>query len=132
MLSDDLVAEMEEAIQAANNARTALEEALDAVDTYDGDPTSASDILKPVAAALEKWRDAQQRFMGAVEEADVPDVSTAALLLRTNHGLDATNVRRGLPGVHVEGTDQPFDVNLEGHRGTVLTQAAMHHVDSDE
>ncbi len=126
MLTDDQVSEMEDAVSACEEARSALIEALDAAE---GDPTDEQ--VQAVGEALEAWRDAQQRFMAAVESSEVPDVSTAGMLLKTNHGVDATEARRGLPGVHVEGADQPFDVDLSGTRGSVLTTAAMEYVSSD-
>lgn len=124
MLTDDIVSEMEAAVEACNEARETLETALDTAETDGG----SDEALQSVATALEEWRDGQRRFMGAVERSDAPDVSTAAMMLKTNHGTDATNARRGLPGVHVDGTDQPFDVELTGTRGTALTTAAMEYV----
>jgi hypothetical protein len=60
-----------------------------------------------------------------VEASEAPDVPMAALFLKNNADVDATNARRGLPGAHVEGTDQPFDLDLTGTRGTILTNAIM-------
>lgn len=124
MLTDDIVSEMEDAVAACDEAREDLEAALENAERQDG----SEEQIQEVAAALEAWRDAQRRFMEAVERSDAPDVSTATMMLKTNHGTDATNARRGLPGVHVEGTDQPFDVDLSGTRGTMLTTAAMEYV----
>jgi len=128
MLSDEHLSELEASVEACDAAREALTEALAAVDAHEG----ASDddaVLEPVGAALTDWRDAQRRFMQAVEASDAPDVATAAMMLKTNHGIDAANARRGLPGVHVEGTDKPFDLDLSGTRGTALTNAAMQYVE---
>lgn len=127
-MTDDTVAELGEAVEACDEARQALIEALAAADTHDGDPDDES-ILRPVAEALMEWRDAQERFMAGVEASEAPNVAMAAMMLKTNHGIDATNARRGLPGVHVEGTDQPFDLDTSGNRGTVLTNAAIHYVE---
>lgn len=124
MLTDDIVSEMEAAVAACDEAREDLEAALESAERQGG----SEEQIQEVAAALEAWRDAQRRFMEAVERSDAPDVSTATMMLKTNHGTDATNARRGLPGVHVEGTDQPFDVDLSGTRGTTLTTAAMEYV----
>lgn len=124
MLSDEIVSEMEEAVAACDDARSQLEDALNDAEAQEEDDAQ----LQSVATALEAWRDAQRRFMDAVERSDAPDVSTATMMLKTNHGTDATNARRGLPGAHVEGTDQPFDVDLSGTRGTILTTAAMEYV----
>jgi len=122
------VARLEAAVEACGTARTALTDALEDIESMaDAD---ADEALRPVAAALETWRDAQKRFMTTVEASDVPDVSTAAMLLKMNHGVDATEARRGLPGVPVDGADQPFDLDTSGARGMALTNAAMHHVDS--
>jgi hypothetical protein len=125
MLTDDQVSEMEDAVSSCEEARSALIEALDAAEEQ-GD-----EELQAVGQALETWRDAQKRFMEVVDASEVPDVSTAAMLLKTNHGVDSTEARRGLPGVHVDGADQPFDVDLSGTRGSVLTTAAMEYVSSD-
>jgi hypothetical protein len=127
-MTDDRVAELESAATDCDDAREALEQALAAVDAHDGAPDDEA-VLRPIGEALTAWRDAQRRFMSAVEAADVPNLSTAAMMLKTNHGIDTTNARRGLPGVHVEGTDKPFDLDLSGTRGTALTQAAMEYVE---
>jgi hypothetical protein len=126
-MTDETIAELDAAVDACDAAREALIEALAAVDAHDG---SADDeaVLRPVGEALTDWRDAQRRFMAAVEASEAPDVPTAAMMLKANHGIDSTNARRGLPGVHVEGTDQPFDLDLSGTRGTALTTAAMEYV----
>jgi hypothetical protein len=81
-----------------------------------------------VGAALSDWRDAQERFMAAVEASGASDPATAALLLKTNHGVDASNARCGIPGTDVEGADQPFPLDLSGAQGMLLTQAATEHL----
>jgi hypothetical protein len=126
MLTDENVGDLEAAVSACEDARSRLESALASADES-GDP--AEEDLKKVGAALGDWRDAQRRFMAIVEASGVDDPSTAAMLLKMNHGIDATEARRGLPGVHVEGADQNFDMDLTGTRGTILTTAAMEHVD---
>ncbi len=125
MLSDSIASEMESAAATCDDAREALEEALADV-AQAGDATE--EHLQAIARALEVWRDGQRAFMRLVDDADVPDLSTAAMLLKTNHGIDVSNVRRGLPGVPVEGTDHPFDVDITGRRGGALTEAVMNHV----
>lgn len=127
-MTDETIAELEAAVEACDAAREALTDALAAVDTHDGAPDDEA-VLHPVGEALTEWRDAQRRFMTGVEASEAPDVATAAMMLKANHGIDSTNARRGLPGVHVEGTDQPFDLDLSGTRGTALTTAAMEYVD---
>ncbi len=127
MLVDDTVDELKDTIQACNEAREALTEALDAAEAHDGDPASEPSVLEPVGQALADWRDAQQQFMATVEASSAPDPATAALLLKTNHGVDASNARCGIPGTDVEGADQPFPLNLSGSEGMVLTQAATEH-----
>jgi len=129
MLSDSIASKMESTAATCDEARDALEEALAEV-ARDGETTE--DHLGAIAEALEAWRDGQRAFMQLVEEADVSDLSTAAMLLKTNRGVDVSNARRGLPGVPVEGTDQPFDVDITGRRGGALTEAAMHHVSPPE
>ena len=126
MLSDEHVDDFEKAVSACEEARDNLESALEEAEKS-GEPTEQQ--LKVVGTALTDWRDAQRRFMAIVEAAAVDDASTAAMLLKMNHGIDATEARRGLPGVHVEGANQSFDMDLTGTRGTVLTTAAMEHVD---
>lgn len=131
MFSDEDVAELEAAVDACDAAREDLDAALARADDHDG-PADDEEVLTPVAAALEDWRDAQRTFMARVEASEAPDLATAVMMLKTNHDIDATNVRRGLPGVPVEGTDKPFDVDMSGTRGTALTMAAMHHVSPPE
>ena len=122
------MAQLEAAVENCSSARSALTEALAGIDSMED--ADSEEALRPVADALEQWRDAQQQFMTTVEASDVPDVSTAAMLLKMNHGIDATEARRGLPGVPVDGADQPFDLDTSGVRGTALMNAAMNHVDS--
>jgi hypothetical protein len=127
MLSDDLVEELRVAVTDCEAAREALQSALaDA----EGSPDADDAQLQAIAEALQDWRDAEQRFMDAVEASEADDVSTAAMLLKMNHGIDATEARRGLPGVSVEGATQPFDLDMTGTRGTLLTTAAMEYVSS--
>jgi len=70
--------------------------------------------------------------MALVADAPVDDAPTAAMLLKMNHGIDASNARRGIPGVPVEGTDQPFNLEMSGARGMVLTTAATEYVSPSE
>lgn len=133
MLSDDIVKEMERHVQACDEARAALNRALSTAEGRGLDsPDDRTAALKPVAAALKDWRDAQRRFMETVERSEAPSVPMAALLLKNDAGVDATNARRGLPGASVEGTDQPFDVDLSGIRGQILTEATDHLSDLDD
>ena len=130
MIDDDTLDVLTAAVEACDEARAALTEALDAAEAQEGgDPTSDLSGLDSVGAALGDWRDAQQRFMSAVEGAGVPDPATAALLLKTNHGVDASNARCGLPGTDVDGADQPFPLDLSGAQGMILTQAATEHLE---
>ncbi|MFB6247303.1 MAG: hypothetical protein ABEL97_01895 [Salinibacter sp.] len=127
MLRDDLVDKLRAAVADCETAREALQSALeDAEEAPDADDAQ----LQAIATALEDWRDAEQRFMNAVETSEADDVSTAAMLLKMNHGIDATEARRGLPGMAVEGATQPFDLDTTGTRGTLLTTAAMEYVSS--
>jgi hypothetical protein len=125
-LSDETIEALETHATACDEARDALEQALREAGP---NATDDADTLQTVAEALGTWRDAQQRFMDAVETSEAPDVATAAMLLKMNAGIDATNARRGLPGAHVEGTDQPFDLDLSGKRGSVLTTAATEYLE---
>lgn len=129
MLSDSIARKMEAAAASCDEARDALEGALSAVER-DGEATD--EHLRSIAEALEAWHDGQRAFMRLVDAADVSDPSTATMLLKMNQGVDASNARRGLPGVPVEGADQSFDVDLTGRRGGALTEAAMHHVSPPE
>lgn len=128
MLSDDTVDELKDSIRACNRARETLEEALDDADASGREAMSDPSVLEPVGAALGDWRDAQERFMTTIEAASVSDPATAALLLKTNHGIDASNARCGIPGTDVDGADQPFPLDLSGSEGMVLTQAATEHL----
>ncbi len=128
-MTDDTVEELTAAVETCNEARSELETALDAAEAAGGDE---EEHLQAVATALETWRDGQRRFIQTVEASEASDVATAAMLLKMNHGIDSTNARRGLPGVHVDGTDQPFDLDTTGTRGTVLTTAAMEYVTPPE
>ena len=128
MLPDESLDEITTAVQACDDARSALVDALDDADTQDN-PTADPKVLEPVGQALADWRDAQERFMAAVEAADASDPATAALLLKTNHGVDATNARCGIPGTDVAGANQPFPLDLAGAKGMLVTQAAMEHLD---
>jgi hypothetical protein len=121
MIDDDTLEELTAAVDACDEAQTALAEALDAAEADDGN-------LDPVGAALANWRDAQEDFMSAVEASGVSDPATAALLLKTNHGVDAANARCGIPGADVEGADQPFPLDLSGTQGMVLTEAATEYL----
>ncbi|MFB6272099.1 MAG: hypothetical protein ABEL51_04290 [Salinibacter sp.] len=123
MLDDDLLNDLKTAVQDCDEARDNLAEALDTAATRDGAASDAS-VLEPVATALADWRDAQEQFMAAVDASNVSDPPTAALLLKTNHGVDASNARCGIPGTDVDGADQPFPLDLSGEQGMVLTQAA--------
>ncbi|MBB4090009.1 hypothetical protein [Salinibacter ruber] len=128
MLPDESIDEIKAAVQACDDARAALVDALDDADTAD-DALADSAALKPVGQALADWRDAQARFMAAVDAADASDPATTALLLKTNHGVDASNARCGIPGTDVEGADQPFPLDLTGAKGMLVTQAATEHLD---
>lgn len=127
-MTDEIVSELKAAVEACDSAREELAAAIQSAET-DG---STEAQLQSVADALEDWRDGQRQFMEAVSDSEAPDVSTAAMLLKTNHGIDSMNARRGLPGVHVEGADQPFDLDMSGTRGTVLTTAVMEYVSPAE
>ncbi|MCS3641644.1 hypothetical protein [Salinibacter ruber] len=128
MLPDESIDEIKAAVQACDDARAALVDALDDADTAD-DALADSAALEPVGQALADWRDAQARFMAAVDAADASDPATTALLLKTNHGVDASNARCGIPGTDVEGADQPFPLDLTGAKGMLVTQAATEHLD---
>ncbi|NBB74296.1 MAG: hypothetical protein GVY35_11535 [Bacteroidetes bacterium] len=122
MLSDDTIATLEQHAAACDAARAALE---DALDTAEQSGALDDDTLRPVAAALKEWRDAQQGFMDAVAASEAPDVPMAALLLKQTADVDVSNARRGLPGASVDNADQPFDIDMTGMRGQALTTAAM-------
>lgn len=128
MLADDTLDALKNAVHACDEARAALTEALDAADRHD-DPASNPEFLESVGTALGNWRDAQRRFMETIEAAEVSDAATAALLLKTNHGVDASNARCGIPGTDVDGADQPFPLDLTGTKGMVITHAASEHLE---
>jgi hypothetical protein len=128
MITDETLTDLKDTVRACDEAREALIDALDAAEAHGGDPRSDASVLEPVGTALADWRDAQQQFMGIVEASSVPDPATAALLLKTNHGVDASNARCGIPGTDVDGADQPFPLDLSGSQGTVLTQAATNYL----
>ncbi len=128
MLPDESIDEIKAAVQACDDARAALVDALDDADAAD-DALADSAALEPVGQALADWRDAQARFMAAVDAVDASDPATTALLLKTNHGVDASNARCGIPGTDVEGADQPFPLDLTGAKGMLVTQAATEHLD---
>ena len=132
MLSDDIVSELEQHAQACNDARAALVSALRNAKSLDRSAPAAKQkpVLQPVADALRDWHNAQQAFMDAVEDSGAPNVEMAALLLKSNHGVETDNARRGLPGASVDGANQPFDVNTTGMRGEVLTRA-LEYVSDD-
>jgi hypothetical protein len=127
MLSDDTLQELERHVNACDEARDQLQSALDEAEDVgtDAPAETKAAALEPVAEAIKQWRNHQEAFMDAVEASEAPDVPMAALFLKNNADVDATNARRGLPGAHVEGTDQPFDLDLTGTRGTILTNAIM-------
>ncbi|HHP7238565.1 hypothetical protein [Longibacter sp.] len=127
MLSDDNLQELERHVNACDEAREQLQSALDEAEDVgtDAPAEKKAAALKPVADAIKQWREHQKAFMDAVEASEAPDVPMASLFLKNNADVDATNARRGLPGAHVEGTDQPFDLDLTGTRGTILTNAIM-------
>jgi len=129
MLADETIDKLTRAVRACDQAREALREALDAADAAGGGVRPDPSDLASVGAALEDWRDAQRQFMAAVETSGAPDPATAALLLQTNHGVDASNARCGIPGTDVDGADQPFPLDLSGAEGMALTQAATEHLD---
>ncbi|WP_103019059.1 hypothetical protein [Salinibacter altiplanensis] len=128
MLPDESLDDLTAAVQACDDARSALVDALnDAAPADDARADSAA--LEPVGRALADWRTAQERFMSTVEAAGAADPATTALLLQTNHGVDASNARCGIPGTDVEGADQPFPLDLTGAEGMLLTQAATEHLE---
>ena len=129
MLTDETVEELTEAVRACDEARESLVEALNTAEAYDGDALSEPSVMEPVGVAVANWRDAQQQFMTAVSVSGASDPATAALLLKTNHGIDSSNARCGIPGTDVDGADQPFPLDLSGAQGMVLTQAATEHLD---
>jgi hypothetical protein len=127
MLDDESLNELKTAVHSCDDARAALSDALSTADAHE-DAHADPSALEPVGTALAAWRDAQERFMTAVEASGASDPATAALLLKTNHGVDASNARCGIPGTDVEGADQPFPLDLSGAQGMLLTQAATEHL----
>lgn len=127
MLSDESVETLEHHVNTCDEARAELQDALDKAETIgrDAPAEDKASALEPVADAIRKWQTAQEKFMEAVEESEAPDVPMACLFLKNDADVDASNVRRGLPGAHVEGADQPFDLDLTGTRGTILMNAVM-------
>jgi len=123
MLSDDIVDVLRTSVQRCDDARERLEAALDEAATRGMEATTDPSVLTPVEDALANWCDAQRQFMGAVEASGTSDPATAALLLKTNHGVDATNARCGLPGTDIDGATQPAGLDLSGTRGSVLIAA---------
>jgi len=124
-LSDETIAALERAVADCDAARSDLEDALDAAEEA-GQPTD--NHLRDVAEALTHWQEAQEQFMDAVAESEAPDPSMAAMLLKRTADVDATNARMGLPGAHVDGADQPFELDMTGTRGQALTTAAMNYL----
>lgn len=124
MISQETVEAFERAVRACDEARARLVEALDEAETSEG----ATSSLESVALALQEWTEAQRRFMGIVNRAEVPDPATASLLLKTNHGIDASNARCGIPGTSVDGADQPIDIDLTGRRGALITEAVSEYL----
>lgn len=123
-LSEDTLATLEEHAEACDDARKALDDALSHAEA-----AGLSDAaVRDVADAIQKWQTAQEGFMDAVAHSEVTDVSTASLLLKSTTGTDPSNARCGIPGAYVEGTDQPFPLDLGGTRGQALTTAAMEHL----
>jgi hypothetical protein len=128
MFTDDTLDDLKDAIRTCDEAREALVDALDAADAQGRSAASDPDVLKPVGAAIDDWQSAQKRFMTLVESSGAPNPATAALLLKKNHGVDASNARCGIPGTDVDGADQPFPLDLTGGQGMVFTQAATEHL----
>lgn len=129
MLSDETIRDLEAAVDACNDARAKLEKTLSTAESRADGATADPVLLEEVGNALSDWRDAEQRFMDVVDQSGVPNPSTASLLLKTNHGIDSSNARRGIPGTSVDGADQPFDVEMSGVRGSVITEAAIEYME---
>ncbi len=85
--------------------------------------------IDEIKAAVQACDDARAALVDALDDADASDPATTALLLKTNHGVDASNARCGIPGTDVEGADQPFPLDLTGAKGMLVTQAATEHLD---
>lgn len=126
-LSDESITALERAAGECDAARADLEDALDAAERAGGHRPD-EDHLEAVAEALSHWQEAQEAFMEAVAESEVPDPSMAAMLLMRTADVDASNARMGLPGAHVDGADQPFELDMTGSRGQALTTAAMEYL----
>jgi len=126
-LSDKSIAALEDAVGTCDAARSDLEDALDAAEQAGG-AHSDGERLEAVADALSRWQDAQEAFMDAVAESEVPDPGMAAMLLKRKADVDSANARMGLPGAHVDGADQPFELDMTGSRGQALTTAAMEYL----
>jgi hypothetical protein len=123
MLSDDLVDVLRTSVQQCDEARERLEATLDDAATRGPEATTDPSVLTPAGEALADWCDAQRQFMQAVDASGASNPATAALLLKANHGVDASNARCGLPGTDVDGATQPAGLDLSGSRGSVLIAA---------
>lgn len=130
MFSDDTVQALEAAVTTCDAARRDLEAALTRAEKSDGD-ADYDEALQAIATAIQEWGAGQEQFAEAVEASNAPDIPMAALLLKNETGTDAMNARRGVPGVSVDGTDQPFDVDLSGMRGSALTDAITTYVEEE-
>lgn len=128
MISDATAQKLERAVQDCDEARAAVERLLNSAT---GTSENDEETLTRLANALVRWRKAQRRFMEEIGAADDLDVATAALLLKTNRGVEPANARRGIPGLPVEGTDQPFDLDTTGKRGQALMRAVTEHASAD-
>ena len=130
MLSDDTVTALESAVDTCDAARRDLEAALTRAEKA-SDDADHDEALQAIATAIQEWGAGQEQFADAVDASSAPDIPMAALLLKNETGTDAMNARRGVPGVSVDGTDQPFDVDLSGMRGSALTDAITTYVEDD-
>jgi len=123
MLSNDIIDVLRTSVQQCDDARERLKAALDDAAPRGTEATTDPAVLSPVEDALADWCDAQRQFMEAVGASGASDPATAALLLKANHGVDASNARCGLPGTDVDGATQPAGLDLSGARGSVLIAA---------